>query len=182
MGITQRLLELLRLHIGPILIFTQEQVLTFISQLLSLLFLLVVIIFVGAIGRYFFFRSLLHIGDSIIQKIPVVNSVYKTSRELINNLFSPENRAFKQVALVPFPNAPTLAIGFITRSDPILGDKIAVFIPTTPNPTTGFLLFFEQKDVTIVNMKVDEALRFIVSCGVLLDTNSPLQQKPIQVV
>lgn len=180
MGITQKLLELLRLQIGPIFIFTEEQILTFISQVLSLIFLLIVIIFVGAIGRYFFFRSLLHVGDTIIRKIPVISSVYKTSRELINALFSPENRAFKQVVLVPFPNSPTLAIGFITRSEPILGDKLAVFVPTTPNPTTGFLLFFEQKDVSVIDMKVDEALRFIVSCGVLLDTNSPLHQKDIK--
>ena len=178
MGFTERLLELMGLHVGSFLIFTGPQVLTFISQLLSLIFLLVVITFVGAVGRYLFFRSILHVGDSIIQKIPVISSVYKTSRELISTLFAKDNRAFKQVVLVPFPHPHSLAVGFMTRSDPVLDDRIAVFIPTTPNPTAGFLLFFEPKDVMVVNMKVDEALRFVVSCGVLLDKKSSLLHLP----
>ena len=177
LGITQRILALLHLQIGPIFIFTEEQVVTFISQVLSITFLVLLIVIVGAIGRYFVFRSFLHLGDALIKKIPVISSVYKTSRELLTTLFSPENRAFKQVVLVPFPNSPTLALGFMTRSTPVLGGKIAVFIPTTPNPTTGFLLFFDEKDVSKIDMKVDEALRFIVSCGVLLDTNSPINAK-----
>lgn len=156
--------------------FQNEQILYLTSKLLILIFLLIIITFVGAIGRYFFFQSFLSIGDSLLQKIPVISSVYKTSRELINTLFSSEHRAFEKVVLVPFPHKDALVLGLVTHSKAIFDDRISVFIPTTPNPTSGYLVFFKKEDVQFIDMKVDDALRFVVSCGVLLE-NIPQIEK-----
>lgn len=137
------------------------------SQILVLAFLFIGIVSIGAVTRYFFFNYLVTIGDSILHKIPVISGVYKTSQDLIKTIMSPDAKAFKQVALVPFPHDGVWSIGFITREDNVLDNRVSVFIPTTPNPTSGFLILFEKDKVHPLDMKIEEALRYIVSCGVL---------------
>ena len=173
---TQKLLSLIGLQKGTSFLFLPEEfVLTLVSKVLIIVFLFVSITFVGVIARHFFFRSFMKIGDTFLRKIPVISGVYKTSQELINTIFS-ENRAFTRVVLVPYPHETSLAIGLVTRSDPLLDNRISVFIPTTPNPTSGYLIFYKKEDVIMTDMKVDEALRFLVSCGVLLEDSSLLKK------
>ncbi len=137
------------------------------SQILVLAFLFIGIVSIGAVTRYFFFNSLVSLGDSILHKIPVISGVYKTSQELIKTIMSPDAKAFKKVALVPFPHEGVWSIGFITREDDVLDNRVSVFVPTTPNPTSGFLILFEKDKILHIDMKVEEALRYVVSCGVL---------------
>lgn len=176
LDLTQQLLELMGFRKGGTFLFLPgEFVLSFLSKLLIIVFLLLAITFVGAVARYLFFRSFLKIGDTLLRKIPIISSVYKTSHELITTIFS-EHRAFTQVVLVPYPHASARAIGLLTRSEPILDDRVSVFIPTTPNPTSGYLILFKKEDIQQTEMKVDEALRIIVSCGVLLEDNAQFKK------
>lgn len=138
-----------------------------IGKLLALLFLLGAIIGLGAVGRYFFFSYLMEWSDAILHKIPVISSVYKTSQDLIHTIMTSSAKSFQQVVLVPFPHAKALVVGFVTRDDAEIEGKIAVFIPTTPNPTSGFLVMYDRQQLVHLDIKVDEALRFVISCGVL---------------
>lgn len=144
-----------------------ERLLTLMSTILVLVFLLIMIVAIGAIGRYFFFKYLIRFSDRILGKIPFINSVYKTSQELIQAVLTTSNNSFKQVVLVPSSSHDSLSIGFITRNEIDADKHTAVFVPTTPNPTSGFLMLFKPEAIIPIDMTVEEAFRFIISCGVL---------------
>lgn len=167
LGIAESLLAFLGLKGTSVLFLSQEQVLGIVSKALVLLFLFLVIITIGAVGRYVVFRYLMRLGDSILHKIPVISSVYKTSQELISTILSTDAKAFKQVVLVPFPHAASYTVGLVTRDETIFNGRVSVFVPTTPNPTSGYLIMYEKEKLVPIQMSVEEALRFIVSCGVL---------------
>lgn len=144
-----------------------QQTRTVIGKLLALSFLFALIIGIGALGRYFLFSYFMSLSDALLKRIPVISSVYKTSQELINTLMSTSGKSFKQVVLVPFPHQKAFSVGFISRDDLEIDGKIAVFIPTTPNPTSGFLIMYTRDQLIPLDLKVEEALRFVISCGVL---------------
>lgn len=137
------------------------------SKLLALIFFFLVITLIGAIGRYFFFKYLIELSDAILHRIPVISTVYKTSQDLIQTVFTQDSKSFKQVVFVPFPHAGARTLGLVTQDNSLDG-RVAVFVPTTPNPTSGYLLLFKKEDVVELDMKVEDALRYIISCGVLM--------------
>lgn len=157
-----------------------HEVLVYGGKLLALIFLLALIVGIGAIGRYFFFKYLIIISDAILHRIPLISAVYKTSQEFIQTLFNTSNQSFKQVVLVPYPHANAWTIGLITRDDFEIDGKVAVFVPTTPNPTSGFLLMYHREQLTMLDMKAEEALRYILSCGMLLSPNQKNGVSPFQ--
>lgn len=158
-GISVTVLRLLGVH--------SKEVLDLASKVLALGLLFALIISIGAIGRYFLFKYLLQLSDAILHRIPVVSSVYKTSQELIQSVFKQDSTSFKQVVFVSYPHPGAMVVGFVTQEQSLDG-RVAVFVPTTPNPTTGFLLMYRKEDVIPLDMKVEEALRYIISCGVLM--------------
>jgi len=168
LGIAQALLKAVGLHDVSFLFLSPEQVISYSSTILVLIFLFLVIIGIGAIGRHIFFKYLMKISDKILHKIPIISTVYKTSQELIQTILTSSNKSFKQVVMVPFPTAESWCIGLVTRDDMDEENRIAVFVPTTPNPTSGFLVMFQRDQVVPLDMKVEEALRYVISCGVLL--------------
>lgn len=137
-------------------------------SILALLFLLIVGI--GAIARWFFIHWIIRLGDYILHRIPFVNSIYKTSQEVIKTIFTTETKSFKQVVLVPFPSLESKSIGLVTREEIEVNGvmRVAVFVPTTPNPTSGFLMFYEPKDLVYLDMPVEEAFKYVISCGVII--------------
>jgi uncharacterized membrane protein len=130
--------------------------------------------------RWFFIRTAFSIGDKILHRIPVVNTVYKTTQDIIKTLFVSDKNSFKQVVMVPFPRPGVYALGLIARESPEMCSNtvgsplVSVLIPTTPNPTTGFLLMYKKEELVHVDMKPEEAIKYIVSCGVVV----PEQQQP----
>jgi uncharacterized membrane protein len=150
------------------LFLSPEDVVNLASKVLILIFLFVVIMGIGWVGRYFLFKYILKLGDTILHRIPVISTVYKTSQELIQTILTTTNKSFKQVVFVPYPHSEAWSIGLVTRDDFEVEGRVAVFIPTTPNPTSGFLVLFEKDQIIPLDMKVDEALRYIISCGVLV--------------
>lgn len=151
-----------------------------ISQLLILIFLFVTTVSLGALTRWFLVHSLLHYGEQIINRIPLIRSIYKTCKDVITTIFSDRSTSFKQVVLVPFPTMATRSIGLITQEDVSSltpnrpGPLVAVFVPTTPNPTSGFLIMYSPEDLIYLDLSVENALKFVISCGVIM---SPLNPK-----
>lgn len=151
---------------------TSKEMLEIASKIFALIFFFLIIVLVGAIGRYFFFKYLIELSDALLHRIPVVSTVYKTSQELIQTVFTQDSKSFKQVVLVSFPHAGSKTLGLVTQDESLDG-RMAVFIPTTPNPTSGYLLMYKREDVVLLDMKVEEALRYIISCGVLMPQIKP---------
>ena len=160
---------------------SEKQVVLYGSKLLILICLLIFTLLLGLIARWFFFKTLLNISDRILNKIPFVNKVYKTTQEIIKTLFITDKNSFKQVVMVPFPKKETYVIGLIARQAPNkcseqAGEPLySVLVPTTPNPTTGFLLMYKKEEMILLDLKPEDAIRYIVSCGVIIpeDNKNP---------
>ena len=152
--------------------FAGEVVFFWLTRILVLIFILLFICLIGIVGRYVFFTYLMRLGDSILHRIPVISSVYKTSQELIQTILSSENRAFKQVVLAPFPHAESWTIGLVAREVSPVAERVPVFIPTTPNPTSGYLVMYERTRLIPLSLTIEEAFRYIISAGALLPENA----------
>ncbi len=155
---------------GPII---SETAIRTISQITILVALFLIIFSLGFIARKFFFKEMIKLGDALLHKIPLVNKVYKTSKEIVKALFSSNENSFKQVVLLPFPYPGCYCIGLIARtapkacSDTQNEEMISVFIPTSPNPTTGFLVVCKQSELIHLSMKTQDAIKYVVSCAVI---------------
>lgn len=150
-----------------------EQMIRYGSQLLILICLFLFTLFLGVLARWFFIKTLISLSDKLLHKIPIVNKVYKTTQEIIKTIFVTDKSSFKQVVMVPFPNPSTYVIGLISRDSPsscseaVQGHLVSVLVPTTPNPTTGFLLMYEKSKIIYLDMTPEQAIKYIVSCGVI---------------
>jgi uncharacterized membrane protein len=169
-GIVRNVLGYFGLVESGFLFFSAEQLQIILSKLIIFVLLFSLTVFLGAIGRWFFVHYLFKAWDYIFHCIPFVSSIYKTCQDVIKTIFSSKTKSFKQVVLAPFPNAESHSIGLITK-DHLEGlsqeTMVAVFVPTTPNPTSGFLLFFKQKDLIYLDMSVEDAFKYVISCGVI---------------
>jgi uncharacterized membrane protein len=174
-GIAEGFLRAVGLKGVPFFFMTSEQAFFWLSRLLVLVFLVLFILLVGVVGRYVVFKYLIRAGDIILHRIPVISSVYKTSQELIQTILSSDTRAFKQVVLVPFPHNECWTIGLVAREAPNAFDRIPVFVPTTPNPTSGYLVMYERSKVKPLQLSIEEAFRYVISAGALLPDPSRLQ-------
>lgn len=174
MGVVSSILARLHIVDGGFLFLNSEQVLRYFSKLLILVFLFILTIVLGMVTRWFIIRTAFSLGDRLLHRIPIVNTVYKTTQDIIKTLFVSDKNTFKQVVMVPFPRADVYAIGLIARdspgicSDTVGEDLVSVLIPTTPNPTTGFLLMYKRKDLILLDMRPEDAIKYIVSCGVVV--------------
>jgi len=149
------------------------QFIWYTSRIVILVGLFLFTLFLGAMARWFFVRSLLKLSDKVLNRIPLVNKIYKTTQEIIKTFFSTDSQSFKKVVLIPFPSPGIYCMGLVSREAPKMvtdyfkRDLVSVFIPTTPNPTSGFILMFDRKDIIDLPIKTEDALKFIVSCGVI---------------
>ncbi|MBM3196580.1 MAG: DUF502 domain-containing protein [Chlamydiae bacterium] len=177
-GWVTNFLEMHDLRTGKIFLLSQEQIIFILAQLLILLSLFIFTLFLGTVTRWFFIKTIIDSFDALLLKIPFVNKIYKTSQEIIRTLFSSEKNSFKEVVLAPFPNKNTYTLGLISKDAPKYcstatgKDLITVFVMTAPNPTTGYLLLFKREELVPVNMKIEDAVKYIISCGILLPDSS----------
>jgi uncharacterized membrane protein len=149
------------------------QLIKTVSQIFILIGLFLFILFLGIFARKFFFNHLIRLGDRILSKIPLVNKVYKTSKDIVKSIFGSKERSFSQVVMLPFPYKGAYCIGLIAKEAPRTCSEaeqeelVSVFIPTTPNPSTGFLVMCQKSELILLNMKTEEAIKYVVSCGVI---------------
>lgn len=134
-------------------------------------FLLIVL--VGILTRLYIGKILISWGDRIFSRIPFGKGVYKALKDFVGMTLQEGGSSFKQVALIEYPRQGTWAIVFVTGEatgeiQDKTGEKVyTTFLPTTPNPTSGYLLMVPEKDLTILDMKVDQAMKIIISAGVV---------------
>lgn len=170
-GIATKLLS--GIPIGSFGWISREQWIYLISQVLILISLFVFLLLLGVIARRLFFNTLINWGERLLQKIPLFNKIYKAAREVIRSLFSTSKNSFKQVVLLEFPHKGCYCLGLITNDAPkscsanLKDDMVTVFIPTTPNPMSGFMTMSPRSKLVFLKMKSDEAIKYVVSCGVI---------------
>lgn len=171
-GFFKSMLDYYGLLSNGFLFWSASQVQIYLSRLIILALLFLLTTGLGWIARWFFITYLLLFWDRVLQRIPFIRSVYKTCQEVIQTLFKTTSSSFKQVVMVPFPAPETLVLGLVARDNftPLKerSDELAtVFIPTTPNPTSGFLVMYEKKDLIYLDMKAEEAMKYVISCGMV---------------
>ena len=133
---------------------------------------LAIVLTTGALAANFFGRKVLALGDRLLQRVPVVRSIYGGVKQISDTLFSPEGKAFRRAVLVRYPHAGAWTVALVTGTPEhevadILGrDQISVFVPTTPNITAGFFLIVPRSETVELDMGVDAALKYIISMGV----------------
>ena len=135
---------------------------------------LAILLVVGAIASNFAGRKLVEWGDALVHRIPVVRSIYSSVKQVSDTLFSGSGQAFSKALLIQYPRQGAWTIAFLTGKPGgevarhLDGDYISVYVPTTPNPTSGFFLMVPRADVVELKMSVDEALKYIISMGVVV--------------
>lgn len=146
-----------------------------LGMILSVLIVLVT----GLIATNFFGRRLFSLGEAILHRIPLVRSIYKAVKQVMETLLSSNSNAFRKVLLVEYPRKGIWSVAFQTSTIPSSNateqELVAVFVPTTPNPTSGFLFMVPKSEVIEVDMSVDEAFKMIISLGVVQPN---LRRKP----
>lgn len=139
-----------------------------------IIFLLFTIV-VGWLAKGLLGRSLIRIAENMVQNVPVVRSIYSGVKQIAETVFAQSERSFEKACLFEYPRKGIWAIGFISTTAKgevaqratTSGDLISVFVPTTPNPTSGFLLFFPREDIIELDMSVEDAAKLVISAGLV---------------
>ncbi len=140
-----------------------------VGLVVLILFLMLVGMFAaGFLGRFF-----IRLGEWFVAKMPLVSSVYSLLKQIFETVFSSKTQAFKKVVMLEYPRKGIWILGLVSADlkgeveEKLPEEMVNVFIPTTPNPTSGFLIFVPKKDVIEMDMSVEEAIKFIVSGGLV---------------
>lgn len=134
---------------------------------------LLIIFVTGLIATNFFGMQVILLWEALLARVPVVKSIYSSVKQVSDTLFSDSGNAFRQAVLVQFPREGVWTIAFITGmpggdvANHLLGEYVSVYVPTTPNPTGGYFLMLPREEVIALDMSVDEALKYIISMGVV---------------
>ncbi|MBC3878210.1 DUF502 domain-containing protein [Undibacterium sp. FT79W] len=146
--------------------------------------LTVLIVFVtGLLTRNFIGNYVVRIWEGLLNRIPIVNSIYSSVKQVSDTLFSSSGNAFRKAVLIEYPRRDCWSIGFLTGVpggdvvNHLQGDFVSVYVPTTPNPTSGFFLMVPKADAIELDMSVDAALKYIVSMGVVAPEHLPTEKK-----
>ncbi len=150
-----------------------ESYLPFALPGIGIIIVLLVLILLGMFVAGFVGRWALQTGENLLNRVPIVRSVYKAIKQVFETLFSQQSMAFREVVLIEFPRPNVYALAFVTGGSSALLERgaqqsvINVFVPSTPNPTSGFLLFVSPDDAVVLRMTVEEAMKMIISGGLL---------------
>ncbi|MDR1721347.1 MAG: DUF502 domain-containing protein [Endomicrobium sp.] len=140
-----------------------------IVRILSFFISIMTIIILGFITNRVFGKNALNLVEKLIKKLPVLGSVYSAAKQFVSFIFEKDStRSFKKVVFVPYPNKETYSVAFLTGEQTLNDEKyLCAFLPTTPNPTTGFLLLFKEKEIIYTDYTVEKAFQFVISVGVI---------------
>ncbi len=141
----------------------------FFITFFGLILTFVALYFLGIFAANFIGKAIIDYFENLLTKTPVIKNIYSSVKQVIQAVTLPGKQSFKRVVLIDFPKEGTKSIGFVTGATQYNNEKkfISVFIPTTPNPTTGFLIFTKEEAVTDTNLTVEEAFKALFSGGVL---------------
>ena len=141
----------------------------------GLIVFLVFTFFVGWLGKGFLGRSLLRWAEGLVHRMPVVRTIYSGVKQIAETVFNQKNNSFDKACLIEYPRKGIWVIGFIATTArgevadhaPEDDDLVSVFVPTTPNPTSGFLLFVPESDIKQLDMTVEDAAKLVISAGLV---------------
>ncbi|MEQ8321766.1 MAG: DUF502 domain-containing protein [Rhodospirillales bacterium] len=160
--------------------YNPETYLPFAVPGLGLLVLIVGLMLVGALTAGFFGRLWMRISERILSQMPVIRNVYSAVKQILETVLAQQSNAFREAVLIEYPRRGIWAIGFLTGitkgevQNLTEEECINVFLPTTPNPTSGFLLFVPKKDIVHLSMTVEDAIKMVISGGIV----TPPDERP----
>ena len=140
---------------------------------LGLVVAIIALTLIGALTAGLLWRWLVRLSDRLMQRMPVVRNIHSALKQILETVLAQQSKAFRQVVLVEYPRRGMWALGFLTGEtvgevqNITEDDVLNVFLPTTPNPTSGFLLFVPSSDVHVLEMTVEEGIKMVVSGGIL---------------
>jgi uncharacterized membrane protein len=140
---------------------------------LGIIFVVILIFAAGLMMKSYLGNRIVQMSEAVFHRIPVIRSIYDGTKQVMDRMFVHNNRSFKKVVLVEFPRAGAFTLGFVTgpahrRIGKSTGRPCTnVFIPTTPNPTSGYILAIPDEELVEIDMTVEEALTYVVSCGLV---------------
>ena len=147
---------------------------------LGLLMMVVFLIFVCFITANFFGRALIRAGESLVNRMPVVRTIYNALKQILETVLRQSSQSFRQVVMVEYPRRGLWTLAFVTADTQgeikrrLDDDLVNIYVPTTPNPTSGFLLIVPRRDLIFLDVPIDEAAKFIISTGVITPGSSNL--------
>ena len=147
---------------------------------LGVLVMLGSLLLTGVFAANIFGQWWLRQADRVLSRTPIVKSIYNSVKQVSDTLFSSNGNAFREAVLVQYPRSGSWTIAFVTGkpggevADRLPGDYVSVYVPTTPNPTSGFFLMMPRSDVLALKMSVDEALKYVISMGVVSPGAEPV--------
>ncbi|MFZ7090804.1 DUF502 domain-containing protein [Primorskyibacter sp. 2E233] len=155
--------------------FNPEQYIGINLRGVGVIFLLMFTIVVGWIAKGLIGRSMIRFGEGVVNRTPVVRSIYSGIKQIAETVFAQSERSFEKACLIEYPRKGIWAVAFIstdTRGEvaekaQTMGGLVSVFVPTTPNPTSGFLLFFPKEDVIELDMTIEDAAKLVISAGLV---------------
>ena len=155
--------------------FQPEQYIGINLRGVGVIIFLIFTVFVGWIAKGLLGRSLIRWAESIVERTPVVRSIYSGIKQIAETVFAQSERSFEKACLIQYPRKGIWAIGFISTETKgevaertvVANGMVSVFVPTTPNPTSGFLLFFPKDDVIELDMSIEEAAKLVISAGLV---------------
>ena len=148
---------------------------------LGALMTLLIVFLTGLLTANFIGQRLVRWWEALLHRIPVVRSVYQSVKQISDTVFSPSGQAFRQAVLLQYPRQGSWTIGFLTGkpggeiADHLSGEMVSLYVPTTPNPTSGFFLMVPKADVIELDMSVEDALKYIISMGVVAPAALPVR-------
>jgi uncharacterized membrane protein len=149
---------------------------------LGLVLALVILTIIGALTANFFGRLLIDATEKIMSRMPVIRSIYGTTKQVFDTIAAQNSTSFKEVVLVEYPRKGLWAIAFVATETkgPVASvmsePMVSVFLPTTPNPTSGFLLFVPRRDLVTLDMTIEDGIKYVISAGLV--TNDKGKEKP----
>ena len=144
-----------------------------------------VLLVTGIFAANFFGHQLVSFWENMVGRIPLVRSIYTSVKQVSTTLLSTDSNSFRKVVLVEYPRRGIWSMGFLTNKGLPAASKlsgetlISVFVPTTPNPTSGFIVMMPEQDVRALDMTVEEGFKFIISMGVIIPEDSGLLQESV---
>lgn len=148
---------------------------------LGLIFVFAFLIILGALTANLFGRALIRFGEKIVDRMPVIRSVYGTLKQIFETVVAQDSKSFSDVVLVEYPRKGIWAIAFVSAENTseiqakMDDEVINLFLPTTPNPTSGFLLFVPKKDLIYLDMTTDQAAKYVISAGLVNPEELPVK-------
>jgi uncharacterized membrane protein len=156
--------------------FNPDNYLPFAVPGIGLLVALFLITMIGFLTANFIGRQIVHLGERLVAKMPLVRNIYGGLKQIFETVLSNKANTFKKVALIEYPRKDVWALAFVAtdaegevaeKLNPRFGETIAVFMPTTPNPTTGFLMFYPKSEVIMLDMSVEDGAKLVISAGLV---------------